>query len=538
MSSTAVDSLEQEIFRYVTRSIADELEINITRTAYSHHIKESQDYCIALMTPDFRTYVQSEASIPIFVSDMGDQVRDVVAVIGADRLQPGDVFASNYDSGQHLNNAILATPLFHGDEISGYLAIRSHWADVGGLITGGQSMDARSIFHEGTRYRGLRLVRAGTVEPEVLATIQANTYQVDALTGDIMAQVTACLLGARRWEERVVERWDRRQVGEIVDAQLAASSAFARRAIRGFRDGTYRAEHPWRIDHGDDSLDLTLAVQMTIDGDGMVVDLSDMPPQSTLPINAGRVGGAMAAVRLAFRYLIPGDYPTDDGFFEPIDFVIPEGTIVSASADAPMGFWNTTMPLLIDLVVRAFGEADPESVPAAHFASVGGILISGRHSDGAQWRYIEPAIGGLGAEADRDGYGPVKSLFLGNMRSLPIEMIEGSTTLRVDGIRLLPESGGIGLHRGGPGVERLYSVTSDVAVTFYPEPTEPAPGLAGGGGGKLGSIHVMPPGTDRWLLPNDYFRGNNLLPAGSRIRQRTGGGGGWGRPEGDQGMGG
>jgi N-methylhydantoinase B len=144
------------------------------------------------MTTDFRPYMHSVASIPIFSTDMGEPVRDAVAVIGVENLEPGDVFVYNFRTGQHINNTTLATPLFHGDRLTGYLAIRAHWADLGGLSPGGQNMKSRSVFHEGTRYRGLRLMRRGKVVPEVLATIQANTWQIEALTGDVMAQLGAC----------------------------------------------------------------------------------------------------------------------------------------------------------------------------------------------------------------------------------------------------------------------------------------------------------------------------------------------------------
>ncbi|MGW3926246.1 hydantoinase B/oxoprolinase family protein, partial [Streptomyces sp. NPDC005093] len=404
--SVGIDTLEREIFRYTAQSITEELEINITRTAYSPLIQEAQDYCVALITPDFRPYMQSEGSVPIFVSDMGEPVRAAVEIIGESELSPGDVFVINFGTGQHINNTSLATPLFHGDRLTGYLAIRAHWADLGGLVPGGQAMTARTIFHEGTRYAGLRIMRRGRIVPEVLATIQLNTYQKETLTGDLMSQLGACVLGERRWQERVVSRWSADEVHDIVAAQMEASAARARKAIVELPDGEYAAEHSWRFAYGGTEVDLPLKLKLTVSGDRMTVDLSEMPPQVALPINAGAAGGGMAAVRLAFRYLVGGDYPTDAGFFEPIEFVIPEGTIVSATGDAAMSFWNATISLVVDLFIRAIGAQHPELVPASHFASVGGVLLYGYREDGTLWRHADGAAGGLGAEHDRDGYGP------------------------------------------------------------------------------------------------------------------------------------
>jgi N-methylhydantoinase B len=529
-----VDVLEREIFRYTAQSITEELELNITRTAYSPLIQESQDYCISLISPDFRPYMQSQASIPIFVSDMGEPVRQAVTTIGADQLESGDVFVINHESGQHLNNVVMATPLYHGDQLSGYLSIRAHWADVGGLVPGGQSMNSRSIHQEGTRYVGLRLMRAGVMMREVLATFQANTYQPEALTGDLLAQLAACSLGARRWQERVVTRWSAAQVQKIVQAQLSSSAQFARAAIRDLPDGTYVAKRPWQLSHGGIDLDLMVDVRVEIDGDRFVVDLSNMPPEAELPINAGTVGGATAAAKLAFRYLVAGDYVTDDGFFEPVEVIVPEGTIVSASTHAPMANWNTLISLVIDLIIQAIGSVHPELVPASHGASVGGLMLYGYRADGSLWRHTDSAPGGLGAEATVDGYGPVKALFLGNMKSLPIEMAEQRFPLKFAYNRLDWSAGGDGLHRGGPAVERVLEVLTDAVIDAYPEQTTPPQGLAGGGAGQLGKILVQNSTGDPWLVPVGGSGGRlDTAPRGAKILQRGSGGGGWGRASAD-----
>lgn len=528
--SALADPLEREIFRYTAASITEELEVNITRTAYSPLIQESQDYCVSLISTDFLPFMQSEASIPIFVYDMGEPVRDAVSVIGIENFEPGDVFVTNFESGQHINNVVLGAPLFHGDEVTGYLAIRAHWADLGGLTVGGQSMGARSIFQEGTRYRGIRLMRAGKLQNEVMATIQANTYQKEALTGDVMAQLAACALGVRRWAERVVPRWSGTQVKALVAAQLDASAAFARRAIADLPDGDYSDTRRWAFEFGGESVAMDFEMKIRIDGDRMVCDLSGLPPQTRLPINAGKVGGAMAAVKLAFRYLIGGDAPTDGGFFSALDVEIPDGTIASASGDAPMGFWNMTMPLLIDMFITAIGNSRPELVPASHFSTIGGVMLYGRNADGSFWRHVEGSIGGLGAEKDADGFGPVKCLMLGNMKDVPIEMAESRFPVRYRSVALDRDAGGEGLHRGGPAADKLFEVLAPCELNVYPEPAAPAMGLAGGKPGKIGSVTYNIPGETEWKVPQGEDDGVNRIPAGTVIRQVSAGGGGWGMP--------
>jgi N-methylhydantoinase B len=88
--------------------------------------------------------------------------------------------------------------------------------------------------------------------------------------------------------------------------------------------------------------------------------------------------------------------------------------------------------------------------------------------------------------------------------------------------------GGAGRHRGGPGVEREIQALSEVYFDAYPEPSSGAPGLAGGEPGKVGSIQYKTPGGDAWRVPGGVGSGVASLPAGTLIRQISGGGGGWG----------
>jgi N-methylhydantoinase B len=55
----------------------------------------------------------------------------------------------------------------------------------------------------------------------------------------------------------------------------------------------------------------------------------------------------------------------NEGTFRPLKLVLPEGTIVSAGPTCPMGAYNSALPMLIDLVIRALGPAMPDRVAAA-----------------------------------------------------------------------------------------------------------------------------------------------------------------------------
>jgi N-methylhydantoinase B len=530
---TVADALELEIFRYAVESVVDELEVNITRTAFTPVVYEYKDYSIGLVTHDYRLLSQSRYNLPLMVADLGEPVRDAVEVIGADYLEPGDVFLTNYArvTGQHLNNLIAASPVYTDGRVAGYVAIKTHCPDVGGLIPGSISWQARSIFHEGIQYRGLKVVSAGRVVPEVLATIQANTWMPRLVTGDLMASIAACTLGVTRWSEQVAGRWSFEEIAALTEAQFAASAKLARAKVAELPDGEFVAEAEMDDSGAVDTPPLNLKVRVAVEGDRMVIDFSDLPPQVETPINAGTTGGALSSARVAFKSLLVPDRPADEGLFEPLEVVIPPGTVMSAEGNAPMGWYSQIPPTLIDLVFRAIGERAPELVPAGHHGAQLVAVMTGVREDGDWWYATSAPHGGFGATNEADGFGPLAPLMNGDNPRVADEITEGRFPIRVLNRRFLRNAGGKGVHRGGPGIEWTIEALAPMFLLLAINRTRTPPwGMAGGLEGRPGAIHLARPGSDRW---QKLHLVNHLpIEPGTRVRVRTGGGGGWGVPPG------
>jgi N-methylhydantoinase B len=526
------DALELEIFRHVIESVVDELDVNTQRTAHSPVVYEFKDYCCGIVTRDFRLLSQSKYNIPIFVADLGTLVKDSVNIIGEENIEPGDIFVNNYAevSGSHLNNVTLATPIYHRDDrLAGYVVVRVHWADVGGMAPGSPTWDAKTILQEGVQYRGVKVVSRGRLVREMVATIQANCWMPDLVTGDLMANVAACTLGARRWREQVARRWSSEEIERLIDAQFAASTSLARSKVAELPDGEYRAS----VDMDDSgplgSPALRLSIRIEVKGDRLLVDLSELPPQVDSPINCGINGGAFAAMRVAFKSLLVPDRAADEGLFEPLKVVIPMGTVMSATKNAAMGRWNQLPPTLIDLFFRAIGTRLPELVPAGHHGTMSTANVTGIDEKGKWWRTSIGVAGGFGATKEADGYGPLANLMLGDNPQVPLELLEGRYPLRHHSYRLLRRFGGRGLHRGGPGTERVYEVLTPAFLNGLMNRTrDPAWGMAGGEPGQPGAIHIRLPGSKVWRKANKVSQ--FPIPVGTVIRLRSGGGGGWGTP--------
>lgn len=526
---SAPDELDIELFRHACGSVLDEIELNMTRTAYSPLIYEYKDYVVGLLDEHFALMSQSKLSLPGFLADLGPIVSDAVAIAGKQTLAGGDVLISNYAAvqGHHINNVVMLSPIFQDGSVVAYVAIRGHWADLGGLELGSMSWQARDVYQEGTQYRGLRIMRAGELVPENLATCLANTRLEEYVRGDLMAQLGGCLLGVSRWGERIASRWTRKEVEALSAAQMAQSAALARARVAAMPDGAFTAT--CRIDDSgiEGSEPLRYSIRVEIDGDRMIVDFTDVPDQVEAPINSH---AALGDARVAYKSLVVPDHPTDEGLFEPLEVRTRPGSILTAGKGAAMGHWNSSKATVVDLIVRAIGERRPELAPAAHHGTLGAFIFSGRRPDGAWWQSIDSAAGGWGGNVHADGFSPLKTVGHGDNRGIATEIIEGRFPLTVEHVRYLPDTGGRGQHRGGSGVERMILANEEVFLSTSLDRTlDPPWGLAGGEPGTPGAVDVCFPGTDTWVRHNkaSLLR----LPAGSRVRIRTAGGGGWGRPE-------
>jgi N-methylhydantoinase B len=104
-----------------------------------------------------------------------------------------------------------------------------------------------------------------------------------------------------------------------------------------------------------------------------------------------------------------------------------------------------------------------------------------------------------------------------------VEVAERNSPLFFHYKRMRPGSGGRGRSRGGLGQDILIESESrrPIVISFMAERTRfPAPGLAGGGAGGLGTVKINGKKIDH--------RRQHVLEPGDRVLVSTPGGGGYG----------
>jgi N-methylhydantoinase B len=528
-----ISPITAEIIRYGLMSVPEQIDVNITRTAYSPLIYEYKDYAIGIVDPQGRLIVQSQGGIPLFVANsLGVAVRDGQTVHGVGGIEDGDVIISNHAAtlGQHLNNVVMYTPIHVGAErvLVGYMAVLVHWVDVGGKSVGSFiAHDNTEIFQEGIQYRSVKLMVRGKPQADIYRMIEINTRFPLAVLGDLAAQLAGCLRG-RDMVIELVEKYGLGDVRTAIDLMWRRSEAKARAAIRAIPDGVYSASS--FLDNDGIELDKKIAINVVvrIEGEEMYIDLSGVSDQTLGPINSGREGGAVTAARIAFKYLVAPDEPANEGIFRPVHVIIPDGKFLSATGNAALGSYSSPLASVIDTIMKAMMTAAPDHVAAGHHANFGVHLIYGRDPTTKElYQHIETAHGGWGASLDHDGPGPYKTMAHGDTLDVPTEVQEGLYPLRVTQVRFRPDSGGAGKFRGGLGVEKEIEVLAPCTIRVLIDRFGCPPwGVFGGHDGAPPITFIETPGRP----PESILKAVRDLKPGDKVRILTSGGGGFGDP--------
>lgn len=526
-SAQTIDPITLEVIRHGVAAITDQIDANITRTAFSPYIYEYKDFAVGLTGPDGELIAQCRGGMPVFVADsVGMAVRDGIAIYGKDRLHHGDVLVCNHAAvqGQHLNNTVMYTPIFAGPDratLVGFFAINVHWIDIGGSVP--RSSD---IYMEGLQLRSIKLWSKGEPIEEVYRIIENNTREPIELMGDIAAQLAGCLMG----RDLVTELAAKYGTGTYLAALttiLDQSERDARAWIKALPDGRYTAE-AFLDNDGEGNTPIPIAVAVIVDGDEMTVDYSAIADQVQGCINSGYYGGGRTTARVAFKYLLGNSEPANEGTFRPLKLILPPGKILSADPTAPMGNYSQPFPTAIDAIIRALENAIPERVTGGHYGTFAGFRFQGKSAEGARFDCHVCGYGGWGASQGRDGTGPFRTMAHGDTRLIPMELQEALYPLRIEALALRPDSGGPGAFRGGLGTCNTYrALVPCKLVVKFDRIDCPPWGVAGGRAGVPGLVTVIRADGTRDVLRKTK---GYALAAGDIVHVESGGGGGWGDP--------
>jgi N-methylhydantoinase B len=522
-----IDPITAGVIRSAMETVCFEMATYVSRTATTPILNQSNERNATILDAHGRLAALS-VGIPQFMLTSTLPVRFALELFGDD-LHPGDVFVANdpYHGGGHLPDYNVFSPVFAGDRLVCIASIQCHHGDTGGASPGGYNVSATEIWAEGVRWPAVRVMDRGVERTDVLYAMAANT-RIAGFTGDLRAQIGSAQLGASRLGA-IVERYGAETVERAMDFGIDHAAERFRAAVRAWPDGTYTADT--YLDH--DPLghpDVHLRCAITVDDDELVVDFTgtDERPEIQAWSTYGNTRGYVIA---QLASLVDPAIPKNEGFFDNVTLVVPEGCVLNPRPPKPVSAGSHHPGTEVgEVVAMALAQAIPDrSAPQIYKLGIP-IIVAGLDKDGQRFIDHGGEVYGAWVNAVKgvDAWGAKNAAF-GNLYKAPAELHEPSYPHLLWDRDLRTDSGGPGQWRGGCGSTYVKETLVPAQVhTYLVGVRYPMPGVAGGRPGapnrltlRVGSgEEVEVEHTAEWV-PHD---------AGERIVYEFGGGGGWGDP--------
>ena len=526
-----IDPVTLAVLKGRLEQIADEMDATLYRSAFNPIIAEARDACHGLYHAQTgATLVQGTKGLPIFVGAMVFAVKAVIDKVEREGgLEPGDTFIFNdpYDGGTHLNDFRLVRPVYRDGRLFCWLASVGHWLDIGGNVPGGFNAAATESFQEGVRIPPVKLIAKGRMNADITAILSANSRVPQSNYGDLNGQLNALDLGERRLHQLLDDYGDA-TVAAALEAFSARAEALMRENIRALPDGVYAFEDHLDNDGVTDT-PLTIALDLTVAGDRMVLDFSRSSPPCAGPLNIAR-STAIACCYVALKHVFT-DVPANAGCLAPIEFVIPETTLLGVSAPRPVGGYTETILRMIGVVFGALAQAEPRLATAAPFGTINALSLAGYRENGTRWVMFCFFGGGLGGNPASDGLNHGNNPI--SMATIPpLEILEAAYPVIFIQWALREGSAGAGRHRGGLGaiyeIEALAEGGADVFLLGERGKFAPF-GVNGGSQAALNRFCFDTDAGEAEPPLKSKITGVKIRK-GQKVRLETPGGGGFGDP--------
>lgn len=513
------DPVTLSIFGHRFMGIAESMGKTLARTSVSVNIKERLDFSCAMFGPD-GGLVANAPHIPVHLGAMQSAVTfqlDYWSKRGG--MKEGEVYVSNHPQlagGSHLPDITVITPVFEDGKIVFFVASRGHHSDIGGICPGSMPPGSTSLAEEGAQIVAMKLVENGAFQEakitEILTAGEFPTRNLKDNLSDLRAQVAANTMGIRLVNELIAEYGL-----DTVTAYMFFIQRNAEVSVREMLKSFAREKGSTTlsaVDYMDNGTPIALKVNIDAETGSATFDFTGTGPQVLGNWNAPRAV-TYSAVIYCLRCMVHMDIPLNQGCLAPIDFIIPDGSILSPSSDAAVVGGNVlTSQRLVDVILKAF-EACAASQGCMNNLTFGND----------DFGYYETIAGGHGAGPTWDGRSGVHT-HCTNTRITDPEILERRYPVMLHAFGIREGSGGTGKHPGGCGLTRVIEPLTPLVMSILSERRNRRPyGMKGGGDGEMG-LNLIERRDGKII--NIGGKSTTKLDLGEKLIIHSPGGGGYG----------
>ncbi|MFI5436152.1 hydantoinase B/oxoprolinase family protein [Rhodococcus baikonurensis] len=514
-----VDPVTMEVVRYSL------MNTNI------EHGQTLQKLCvspISMITRDFQPSITTQTGDLVFLGPylqyfsnaQSLTIKWILENRGEDPgIEPGDVFVSNdpFVGSPHQPDAVVAVPVFIGEELFCWVSNVLHHSDVGGSVMGSFCVDATDIFLDPPAFPPFKLVSRGKIRPDIEEMFLRQSRVPTNVHMDLRAAISANTVAANKIVA-LVERYGADVVKSVMNRVIDAGERVVSERLAKIPDGTW--SHRMYAEAAFTGDTATYCYQLTVrkEGERLFVDNKGTDPQSG-SINvayAGFVGAFFAALTASLTSDLAGAY---GGVYRRVEFDLDPGTLSCAdfpAAVSPAGMY--TMETLISLsgtvIAKMLACAEPEiaelAIGPAHPAFYA-LIAGGQQPDGTAFiaSNANNMIGSLSASPHADGVDYGGHFWIPEGTASNVEELELLWPMLWLYRRALPAGAdGAGRYRGGRGfVEAAipWGVEGLAAAVYIDESFPKAVGIFGANPGSMGRFRLKHNADVRKSLENGHI---------------------------------
>jgi N-methylhydantoinase B/oxoprolinase/acetone carboxylase alpha subunit len=297
-------------------------------------------------------------------------------------VHEGDIFYASDATygGIHNCDQLALMPIFHNGKLIAWASAGTHIPETGGTAPGGMIPDAKSRYDEGMSLTPIKIAENYQLKDDLIEMMEnyiSRAPRQQAL--DLKARVTA----ADRLRIRIQQLAEKKGsdfIQGLSRKMIMVSEEGARNRIRKWNDGIYRnvifigavgsQRCLWRI--------YCTAYK---EGDHILLDYTGTSPENNSAFNCMPwVVVCYAALHMYSHGF--WDLPVCAGTLVPIDFKIPDGTVISPNWDAAIShaphvgeYQNNILPKLFACMM--FSSGDKEQIAASINGVQGGFGAGG-----------------------------------------------------------------------------------------------------------------------------------------------------------------
>ncbi|MCF0057603.1 hydantoinase B/oxoprolinase family protein [Dyadobacter sp. CY356] len=465
-----------QLFTNRFEAIAEEMGVQLQRTAFSVNVKERLDFSCALLDADGELLVNAR-HIPVHLGSMGICGRLVREAI---RIGPGDVIITNHPKygGSHLPDITLIAGVFtDSGECLGYVINRAHHAEIGGKTPGSMPPDATCLAEEGVVILPQYLVKASEFQWAKIHDLFTNcaypTRNFPSNEADIIAALSALRKGSQQLL-KLVENHGSNVVKKYMTLLKNNAALHLQNALKPLEGRTFAA-----TEFLDD--DYRIQVSVSITKNKQVFDFTGTSSVHPNNLNAN-ISILHSAVLYVLRLLVNKEVPLNDGLMKNVEIILPDNSFLHPDfSDDPLkcpavvGGNTEVSQRLVDTLIKAFELA------ACSQGTMNNFLFGNQN-----FGYYETIGGGVGAGPGFNGRAAVHQ-HMTNTRITDPEQLEKKYPVRLLEFGIRKNSGGDGKFSGGDGIVRKVEFLEPLQVTLLGQHRNYAPyGMHGGEDGKTG----------------------------------------------------